>query len=150
MSASGSAGMSPREAIAELVHRYADAVVSRDADQWAGCWASDARWVLSPELTVEGREAIVALWRKAIAAFSAVVQMVHNGAVSVAGDTASGRWYINENFRRVDGTPGILLAYYDDNYALVDGAWLFTSRSLVRQYQGPPDLSAPFLNDVGA
>lgn len=141
---------SPRDAISELVHHYADAVVRRDAEQWAHCWASDARWVLSPERTVEGRDAIASLWRKAMGGFSAVVQTVHNGAVVVDGATASGRWYINENFRRVDGTPGILLAYYDDTYALIDGAWLFMSRELVRQYQGPPDLSAPFLNDVGA
>ena len=33
-------------------------------------------------------------------------------------------------------------------YVLVDHAWLFASRALVVQYQGPPDLSAPFLNDV--
>ena len=30
----------------------------------------------------------------------------------------------------------------------IDGVWLFASRALVVHYQGPPDLSAPFLNDV--
>lgn len=140
--------LSPREAIAGLVHRYADAVVRRDADQWTACWAPDSRWHLSPSRSVEGREAIAALWVSAMATFTAVVQMVNNGEVHVEGDTASGRWYITERFRRMNGDAGMLLAHYDDVYIAIDGAWLFASRALVVHYQGPPDLSAPFLNDV--
>ena len=80
--------------------------------------------------------------------FAAVVQTVNNGAVDIDGTTATGRWHINEHFRRMNGDVGLLLAYYDDTYVLVDHSWLFASRTLVVQYQGPPDLSAPFLNDV--
>ncbi len=139
-----------REQVEELVHRYADAVVRRDADQWGSCWTEDARWVLGPTRDVVGRPAIVELWTKAMGTFDAVVQNVLNGEVRFDGSTAMGRWYILEHFRRASGEPGMLMAYYDDTYALVDGAWLFTSRALVAQYQGPPDLSAPFLNRVGA
>lgn len=135
-----------RDEIATLVHRYADAVVHRDGEQRGSCWAEDARWVLGPGRAVEGREAIVALWHKAMGGFDAVVQHVHNGDVRIDGDRGEGRWYIGEHFRRADGQVGILLAYYDDTYVRVDGTWLFASRMLVPQYQGPPDLSAPFLN----
>lgn len=138
----------PRELIAELVHRYADAVVHRDGDQWGSCWALEARWILSADRDVVGREAIVALWHKAMTGMTAVVQNVYNGAVSVSDDgrTASARWYIGEHFLRSNATPGILLAHYEDTYACFDGQWLFTSRQLFPHYQGPPDLSAPFLN----
>jgi ketosteroid isomerase-like protein len=136
----------PRESITGLVHRYADAVVRRDQNQWAGTWAPDAKWHLGPGRSVEGRDAIVALWAKAMGGFAAVVQMVNNGEVHVDGETASGRWYINEHFCRANGVPGILLAYYDDTYVKIEGQWLFASRALVPQYQGPPDLSSPFLN----
>ena len=138
----------PREAIAALVHRYADAVVRRDPPQWAACWAEDARWHLGPGRSVEGRDAITELWAKAMGQFAAVVQTVNNSEVHVTGATATGRCYINEHFRRMNGDPGMLLAYYDDTYVCIDGDWLFSSRALVAQYQGPPDLSAPFLNDV--
>lgn len=140
--------LTAREAIAALVHRYADAVVRRDKDQWEACWAQDARWQLGPGRSVEGRADIVDLWVKAMSGFAAVVQMVNNGAVHVDGSAATGRWYINEHVVRANGAPGLLLAYYDDMYVLVNGDWLFASRSLVAQYQGPPDLSAPFLNRV--
>ena len=138
-----------REDIADLVHRYADAVVHRDGEQWGSCWADDATWVLGPGREVAGREAIVNLWNAAMGMFDAVVQNVLNGTVTFDGDTGSGRWYIMEHFRRTTGDLGMLLAYYDDTYVLRDGRWVFASRQLVPQYQGPPDLSAPFLNSVG-
>jgi SnoaL-like domain len=139
---------SEREKIAELVHRYADAVVHRNGDLWGSTWAPDARWVLGPGRDVSGREAIVTLWNKAIGNFSAVVQNVLNGEVTIDLDagTASGRWYIMEHFRKLSGEPGILLAFYDDTYVRLEGEWLFASRELGRQYQGAPDLSDPFLN----
>lgn len=138
----------PREAIAELVHRYADAVVHRNGEQWGNCWAVDSRWILSADRDVVGREAIVSLWHKAMGGFAAVVQNVYNGEVKVHGLAATGRWYIGEHFLRADGMPGMLLAHYNDTYACVDGEWAFTSRQLFPHYQGPPDLSAPFLNAI--
>lgn len=136
-----------RDAIAELVHRYADAVVHFDGDQWGACWDADARWVLGPDRDVTGRPAIVELWHKAMQTFAAVVQNVVNGEVHVDGDSASGRWYIIEHFRRGNGETGILLAFYEDTYVRRDGQWYFASRRLHPQYQGPPDLSGSFLND---
>lgn len=143
-----------RDDIADLVHRYADAVVHRDGDQWGATWAPDAVWNLGRGRRVEGRDAIVTLWHQAMGGFAAVVQMVANGAVRAEAsddqgrERASGRWYIFENFQRVDGTPGILLAYYDDTYVKVDGGWCFASRELRPQYQGAPGLTNPFLNAV--
>ena len=138
----------PREAIAELAHRYSDAVVYRDLEKWGACWAEDSRWVLSPKRTVSGRAAIIELWRSSVAQFRAIVQVTHNGEVHVDGDAGTGRWYISEHYLRADGAPGILLAHYDDSYACIDGSWLFTSRALVVQYIGAPDLSGAFLNDT--
>jgi SnoaL-like domain len=139
-------------AINELVHTYADAVVHRNGQQWGSCWAEQSRWVLSPERTVEGRDAIVDLWHRAMTGFSAVVQLVHNGAIDLAagGTSASGRWYIDERFKRTDGSVGILLAHYDDTYTYEAGRWLFASRELTKHYHGAPDLSDVFSNASGA
>ena len=135
-------------AIQRLIHRYADAVVHRDGVQWASCWAEDATWDLGRGRLVEGRDSIVELWYSAMAGFSAVVQMVHNGEVWAGLDRAhaAGRWYIDERFRRADGTSGILLAHYDDTYVRDDDGWRFSRRFLQPHHMGPPDLSADFLN----
>lgn len=134
-----------RDAIADLVHRYADGVVRRDAEQWAACWAEEATWSLPGGRVVSGRDAIVAMWAAAMDRFEAVVQVVHNGTARLDGDEGEGRWYISEAFRRAGGEPGILVAAYDDTYVQVAGEWRFAGRHLDVQYQGPPDLSAPFL-----
>lgn len=138
-----------RIAVSDLVHHYADAVVRRDADQWGNTWAPDAVWELGKGRRVEGREAILALWNSAMDGFKAVVQNVvnHGASLDDASGSGIGRCYIQESWWRADDSKGILLAYYDDAYLRVDGEWLFESRELVIQYAGPPDLSAPFLND---
>jgi len=148
-------------AIQRLVHRYAEAVVLRDGEQWGSCWAEDATWELGPGRSVHGRAAIVELWRSAMAGMAAVVQMVHNGdartdpAASADQDRAVGRWFIDERYRRADGESGILLAHYDDTYVrAADGdsepEWRFSSRFLQKHYQGAADLSGPFHNTAEA
>jgi hypothetical protein len=137
-----------RDAITDLTHRYADAVVHRNAEQWSATWAPDAVWERGKGRRVEGREAILGLWNSAMDGFKAVVQNVVNSTATLdeAAGTGSGRCYIMEHWWRADDSKGILLAYYDDLYARVDDEWLFASRELVIQYGGPPDLSAPFQN----
>ena len=135
-------------AIASLVHRYADAVVHRDPERWASCWAADATWDLGRGRLVEGRAAILELWTSAMAGMEAVVQMAHNGDVEAGADAdhASGRWYIDERFRRVGGSNETLLAHYDDTYVRTGDGWRFSRRFLQAHYIGPPDLSADFTN----
>lgn len=135
-----------RDPIADLVHRYSDAVVHNDGEQWGATWAPDATWDLGHGRSMEGREAIVEFWHRAMSGFNAVVQTVLNGTYQLDHDagTGSGRWYVQEAFDRIGTGPGLLLAHYDDRYRLVDGQWLFASRDLVVHYGGPPDLSGPF------
>ncbi|WP_395154043.1 nuclear transport factor 2 family protein [Ilumatobacter sp.] len=137
-----------RDAIKDLVHQYADAVVHRNPDQWAATWAADAVWELGKGRRVEGQEAILGLWNSAMDGFKAVVQNVVNGTATVddSAGTGTGRWYVHEHWHRANDERGILLAYYDDTYIRVDGQWLFASRELTIQYGGPPDLSGTFQN----
>lgn len=130
--------------ISDLVHRYCDAVVRKDRDQWAATWAPDAHWDLGRGRVMDGKEAIVEYWIGAMDAFDTVVQLAHNGQATIDGDRGVGRWYISEQMQRSDGTTGLLLAYYDDTYSVVEGDWRFASRAITILYRGPADLSAPF------
>lgn len=140
--------MSDRDDIAELVHRYSDAVSRKDRSQWAATWADDARWELGKGRVATGKADILTMWQEAIDRYVVVVQMVHNGTVNLDGagdgDTASGRWYISEHVSRNTGVVGIMLGWYDDTYVRISGAWLFSSRSLGPLYHGPADLSGDF------
>ena len=138
--------MSDRQALADLVHRYADGVTRQDLEQWSSCWAEDARWWVGPNRTASGREAIVALLEDLLGRLEGVVQNVLNGVVSIDHGTARGQWYIIEHYRRVSGEAALVLGRYDDTYTYAgrDGGWLFASRTLVTSYHGPPDLSVSF------
>ncbi|MCH7789066.1 MAG: nuclear transport factor 2 family protein [Acidobacteria bacterium] len=135
-----------RSDIEELVHRYSDAVVHADREQWASTWTDDAHWQLGETMRAEGRDEIVKLWVGAMSTFEAVVQTVLNGS-AVTDDflgIGSGRWYIQEHGKTTQGEAFMLLSYYDDTYVRIGDDWLFSSRSLVSLYQGPSNLSADF------
>lgn len=133
--------------IMRLANAYANAVIDRDGEAWATCWADDGVWDLGGGRAVSGKEAIVAFWNGAMAAFTKVVQTVHSGDAWHLGNpgVAAGRWNISERFALADGKTGMLLAHYNDEYRKVDGEWLYTKRELVAHYQGPADLSGKFL-----
>lgn len=133
-------------AIAQLVHRYADAVIHRNGSQWTSTWAPDAEWDLGGGRLVQGIDAIAELWYAAMGGFKATIQTVLSGSTELGDDptTATGRWYIQEHVLRADDSRTILLAHYDDAYRLVDGEWRFARRFLEVHYNGPPDLSDTF------
>jgi ketosteroid isomerase-like protein len=132
----------PRQPVAELVHRYCDAVVRQDREQWGATWSENSRWDLGPGRVLDGRGAIIAHWVESIARNEVVVHQASNGHVGSTGETtAEGRWYITEHLKRRSGELWMLLAWYDDTYVCEDGSWLFASRRLTPIYRGPPDLS---------
>ncbi len=136
--------MSTPVEISDLVHRYCDAVVRKDRDQWAATWASDSQWDLGGGRMMNGKAAIVDYWTGAVDAFDVVVQLAHNGQATVDGDRGTGRWYISEHTQRRDRSRGLLLAYYNDTYSRVDDQWLFASRAITVLYRGAADLSGNF------
>ncbi|MEN9805163.1 MAG: hypothetical protein RIS41_2010 [Actinomycetota bacterium] len=135
--------------ISRLMNRYADAVVHRNGEQWASCWADEAVWDLGGGRLVEGKEAIVKLWYAAMGGMAAVVQTVHNGDAwyeEGREDRAVGRWAISERFLTANGVRALLLAEYLDGFVKSNGEWLFSRRLLRPHYQGPADLSGDFRN----
>lgn len=136
-------------ALQRLVHRYADAVVHRDAGQWGRCWADDAVWELGPGRSATGREAIVEMWTSAMGGMEVAIQTVDNGDAwrepGQPDDVATGRWYVTESFRRDGGQVGVLRAHYDDQFVRRGGEWLFAGRRLRVHYHGAPDLSGAFV-----
>jgi ketosteroid isomerase-like protein len=128
------------QALRDLVYTYADAVNRRDVETWRALWAEDGVWEAFGQ-AFEGRDKVVATWQGAMQGFALVFHVSHHGVLTVDGDEAHGRWTISEQLKGADGTPGILLALYHDDYRRESGRWRFVRRRLEVRYQGPPDLS---------
>lgn len=127
-------------AIRGLIERYADSVNRRDATDWAALWTEDGVWeVFGTEIA--GRDAVVGAWSGAMKTFSFVFHVAHSAVIEVEGDGARGRWTVSEQLIGADGTPGILLTLYHDEYRREAGEWKIARRRLQPMYQGPPDLS---------
>ena len=137
---------SPHASISDLIHDYADAVVCRDGERFAATWDLEGVWVLGPGAEVEGRDAILDLWKGAMSTLTHVTQTVMNGRFDIdsSAGRGTGRQYIQEHFEKASGELGILIAYYEDDYVRRDDDWLFARRKLIPLYQGPADLSGTF------
>ena len=136
------------EAIRSLLHRYADAVCRFDPDQWAATWAPEGVWDMG-RTKVEGREAIGETWKTIMSGIPAVYHVYYNGTADLDDDagTGSGRWYVGEFLHMADGSTVAMYGYYDDEYLLIDGEWLFSTRTLTPLYRGPADMSGDFLRE---
>lgn len=121
-----------RLAIHELVAAYADAVTLNDAQAWGALWAEDSVWELAASPGMEhvvGRDAIVKAWGAAMASLPPMVATSTLGAVTITGDTATGRAYPREFIIWPDGRTRTDTGCYDDTYVKRDGRWLFKSRT---------------------
>jgi hypothetical protein len=121
-----------RLAIDRLIAVYCEGVLRKDPELWGSVWSEDARWDLSGGRVMTGRDAIVSYWVKAMANFAFVMQTAPTGVVDLddGGDTASGRWFVTEHFRRADGSAGGLWACYHDRYVRTADGWRISERVL--------------------
>lgn len=127
--------------IQTLAQRYADAVMRRDAEDWGNTWAEDGVWYLGMPTPIEGREAIVGLWNKAMGGYPVVLHIVQPGIIEVNGDTATARFYIQENIVDGDGNHIWVVGVYNDELTKATGEWKFKLRKFDTLYRGPNDLS---------
>jgi hypothetical protein len=118
--------------VRNLVAAYADAVNSVDAGQWASTWDEKAVWDLG-RVRAEGRDAIVELWRSAMASYERVIQMVCHGHVAPGAESA--RWTIWELGRK-DGVDTLVVGCYLDRYVHDPSGCRFAERRFTVAYRG--------------
>ena len=71
---------------------------------------------------------IVATWKGAMGSFPFVVQLVHNGHIRIDGESAVGRWYLEEKLQLGGGAGMQNIGVYQDTYRKINGDWLFARR----------------------
>jgi uncharacterized protein (TIGR02246 family) len=130
-------------ALRQLMARYVDAVNRYDASAWIATWAGDAVWNVMGD-PVHGRANILALWQQVMESFQFALMLPSSSVFTVAGNTASGHWYLHEYLRDQHGSGSTVLSRYLDTYVKQDGEWLFQTRHYHVMYSGPADLSGTY------
>jgi uncharacterized protein (TIGR02246 family) len=128
--------------IANLIGRYADAVLRADAEGFASLWTEDAEWHMPGADPVCGRPSIVETFVRSRSRFRLCVQEIMSGYVGTAGDdgTTDAHWQVRELQWRRDGSAAELIGVYHDGVRPVDGRWRFARRRFEVVYRGPLDL----------
>lgn len=118
-----------RVEIEALRGEFTDAVMQRDRARLAALFTPDG--VLSmPNIPVEftGREEIRVGGERLQEQWDFFVQNTHPGTIRLDGDTATGRAYMEEVARVLDGRSGLNFAIYHDTYRRTPEGWRFAER----------------------
>ena len=131
-----------RVEIEALRGEFTDAVMMRDYDRAATLFTPDGA-LRMPNIPAEliGPEQIRA-WGARVPEFvDFLVQTTHPGAIQLAGDTATGRAYLQEVVRARDGHSELNYAIYHDRYRRTGDGWKFTERVYEVRYRDTTPLA---------
>jgi len=126
-------------AIRELNAAYVDAVMRRDADAMSAVWAPHGRWYFLGQW-IEGRDNIMARWKKAMNGFPVVCHQMTSEQISVSGDKARSRVYLVEEVITSEQKPLKFVGVYNDVCTRLGEGWRYASRRFDLIYQGPGSL----------
>ncbi|GJF31159.1 hypothetical protein KNE206_38590 [Kitasatospora sp. NE20-6] len=118
-----------RVEIEALRGEFTDAAMMRDRPRLASLFTPDGV-LRMPNIPVEqvGREEIRAGGERLQSQWDFFVQTTHPGTIRLDGDTATGRAYIQELARALDGRQGLNYAVYHDRYRRTAEGWRFAER----------------------
>ncbi len=136
--------------IQHLAQVYADGVMQRDAEIWGSTFAAEGEWHLAPGMDpVKGRENLKAFWLNVMAGYPHVLHWVQPGIINIDGDSATARFYVQENIKDAEGNSFRVAGVYNDELIKEDGAWRFAVRRFSTMYRGPVDMSGDWTGYPG-
>ncbi|MGW1717085.1 LUD domain-containing protein [Streptomyces sp. NPDC002156] len=124
-----------RVEIEALRGEFTDAAMMRDRPRLASLFLPDGA-LRMPNIPVElvGRDEILAGGERLQSQWDFFVQTTHPGTILLDGDTATGRAYIQELARTLDGRQGLNYAVYHDRYQRTGEGWRFAERRYEVRY----------------
>lgn len=134
-------------AVRDLVARFSDAVTRRAPADMAALWVQDGTWVVPGIGETMGPAAIEGVLAKLLEGFPFLVQLTHNGVVTLDGEVARARWYISEFGQDREGGGVYFVGTYHDRAVRTDAGWRFARRQFDFLYRGrteAPGKSYPF------
>lgn len=128
--------------IRSLAEKFSDAANRKDSSLFQSLWAKDAVWKIGPPINVEfkGKDGMGASVTHMLALWDFFVQLSGPGVVTLNGNKATARFYVNEIARKAaDKSGNYNLSMYEDELIKEDGKWVFLKRTYYTIYQEAPD-----------
>lgn len=130
--------------IRQLHARYIDALWRKDGAALARCYDEDGEWHIAGQ-SFRGRGEIAAGFERFVQPQHSVLMRIGVPLLDIGDGMATGRVYVTEDVKKVDGSSARNIGIYDDRYAGEGTMWRFLSRTWTMAYRGPLDLSDPYL-----
>jgi ketosteroid isomerase-like protein len=140
-----------RVEIDALRNEYTDAGFKREWDRFASLFTADGVWRM-PHINAEfvGRDQIRAGVERLQEMWEFFVQNTHPGVIVVDGDTATGRVFVAELGRMLNGSSHRNNGVYHDRYERTPQGWRFAEREYEVLYADTsPVFGSPLRQDAG-
>ena len=130
--------------IEELKYRYLRTLDLKEWDAYADTLTADVDASYGERLRFDGRDALVAYLRENVGPSVLTVHHCHHPEIEVDGDTARGRWALQDTVIAVEHRLLIRgAAFYDDEYRRCeDGHWRISRTGYTRTYEAMEPLPA--------
>lgn len=133
--------MSDVTEIKQLKYRYLRCVDMHLWDELAETLAEDVTASYGARLSFDSRDAVVAGLAEQMTNDVITEHRVSHPEIAVDGDTATGRWYLQDRVIVPAFSTMIFgAAFYADEYRRVDGRWLISRTGYTRTYEAMIDL----------
>ncbi|MBI1884919.1 MAG: nuclear transport factor 2 family protein [Chloroflexi bacterium] len=124
-----------REAIRELVSRYAHCVWTKEMDAIVALFTADGEMDLGDGRPLRGREALRKAYNRMLGP-DEFQPFVHDHIIELKGERATGVCHLDLR-ATIGGRSMIGSGRYEDVYEKADGRWRFRSRKLSMRYLVP-------------
>ncbi|WP_307827961.1 nuclear transport factor 2 family protein [Nocardioides sp. SYSU D00038] len=127
--------------ISRLKHRYLRTLDTKQWDEFEGCFVPEATGDYNG-LVFDDRAALVSYMRENLGDGLLTLHQAHHPEIEVDGDTATGRWYLQDKVI-VDAFKFMLegAAIYDDRYVRTADGWRVAHTGYRRTYEATYDLT---------
>lgn len=125
------------EQIRQLKYRYLRALDLKLWDEFAETLTPDVSTDYGERVSFDNRDAVVEYMRAALPASIITVHQVHHPEISVTGDDATGRWYLQDIVLVTEQKLMLTgAAFYEDGYRRSeDGGWRISRTGYQRSYE---------------
>ena len=129
-----SSELQDRYDVGQIMIRYATSVDQRDMERYGSCFADDAEITGFGGEAIQGRQAWVDFVDGALSNFAGTHHQITNQEVTLDGDSAQLRSYVQATHELANDDEHLLILYaiYDDRLVRTADGWKITHHALER------------------
>ncbi|MDT4960100.1 MAG: hypothetical protein QOG07_4207 [Pseudonocardiales bacterium] len=130
------------EELRQLKYRYLRTLDLKEWDEFADTLTPDVTANYGEHLTFDGRDAVVTFMRDSLGPAIITVHHCHHPELAVAGDNATGTWYLDDKVIIIENRMLLTgAAFYEDTYRRCgDGRWRISRTGYQRVYEAVQSL----------